>query len=168
MWPCPYRFWHTHLKCTPFYTDWTGLEPLWEPGIHVYDAGIIPDGVYEIRVIDEMCSTFDPSSYSSPLQVSTSAAGDVVGSAFGTVIAGHWDPPQGVVDFNDISSIVDKFRNLPDAVSRTRADITNSDVTNPIPDHRVDFVDISVCVDAFRGQPLAPVGPPVDDPCAGP
>ena len=32
--------------------------------------------------------------------------------------------PQGVVDFNDISSTVDKFRNLPTASRKVRMDVT--------------------------------------------
>lgn len=164
--PCPNDFWAARLECEPFYMDWTTLSSF-QPGVHVYDAGIISGGVYEIRVIDETCSTLDPWGYSTPLWVRTSGAGDVVGDSFGSVVAGQWDPPQGLVDFNDIYAIVEKFKNLPGSTSRTRADIINSDISNPIPDQQVDFVDISACMEAFRGAPLPPPGPPMTDPCAG-
>jgi hypothetical protein len=93
-----------------------------------------------------------------------SAVGDVVGSERAPE-SDIWDPPQGVVDFVDISALVDKFKSLPDAPRKARADVANTDPDRPLPDQKVDFVDISHVVDAFRGQANAPPGPPFDDPC---
>ena len=76
--------------------------------------------------------------------------------------------PQGVVDFVDISGLVEKFKNTPSAPRKARSDIINSDVTQPLPDHKIDFVDISYCVDAFRSQAEPLPGPAIDDRCAQP
>ena len=53
---------------------------------------------------------------------------------------------------------VDKFKNLPGAPVKARADVAPE-----IPDQIVDFVDIPWVVDAFRGLPY-PWGPSAD-PC---
>jgi hypothetical protein len=53
----------------------------------------------------------------------------------------------GIVDFQDISLVVDAFRNvfvLP---------LEAYDVFGCIPSNRIDFSDISWVVDAFRGLP---------------
>ena len=83
--------------------------------------------------------------------------------------------PQGVIDFTDISSIVEKFKNLPcepgltsGVPQKARADLINATTSLPMPDRKIDFVDISYCVDAFRGAAAPPPGPPPADPCPGP
>ena len=111
--------------------------------------------------IDTACDTAHAASYSSALPIDLSAAGDVVGDC--AVIP--CTAPQGVVDFVDISAVVDKFRNLPSAPRKARADLLNSTVTEPKPDRKIDFVDISYCVDAFRSEAIALPGPPSLDPC---
>ena len=107
------------------------------------------------------CDTADSDSYSPPLTVTMSPAGDVVGDCAP-------DPctaPQSVVDFVDITAIVDKFKNEPCAIRKARADLTNADINQPDPDRKVDFVDISCVVGAFRADPCLIPGPPVVDPC---
>jgi hypothetical protein len=100
-----------------------------------------------VQAIDCICATTAIGNYSSPLQVDTSIWGDVVGNNFDLLVPGRWDPPQGVVDFNDIGAIVDKFRNDTGAPVKARADIAEN-----FPDLIIDFNDISRCVDAFRGD----------------
>jgi hypothetical protein len=95
------------------------------------------------------------------LEVKLSATGDVVGDCGLTPCSA----PQGVIDFVDISAVVDKFRNLPTAPRKARADLINSTVSLAKPDKKVDFVDISYCVDAFRAAAAALPGPPLTDPC---
>jgi len=152
----PPTFWVAELGCTPFYTDWAdyGL-------IDVYDDAIVPDATFELRALGALCDRSDPGSYSEPLQVSTSAMGDIVGDCEVTPCTG----PQGVIDFIDITAVVDKFRNLPDAPRKAILDLINSNVTLPLPDRKIDFVDIGCCVDAFRDQAMPVPGPPVSDPC---
>ena len=100
--------------------------------------------------------------FSAPLTVLHSTSGDLVGACG----LQPCPAPQGVVDFVDISACVDKFRNLPIAPRKARADVINSNVLQPRPDQKIDFLDISCVVDAFRGVPCTLPGPPTDDPCA--
>jgi hypothetical protein len=90
-----------------------------------------------------------------------SRAGDIVSDCGVQPCA----PPEGVINFVDISACVDKFRNLPTAPRKARADVIHSDVLNPLPDKKIDFVDVACIVDAFRNDPCALPGPPEGDPC---
>jgi hypothetical protein len=150
------------LGCLPYYTDWSALGV-----VDVYDDGIVPGGTYEVRVIDELCDTGHAGSYSVPLSVDMTALGDVAGDCADCPCTA----PDGVIDFVDISAVVEKFKNTvcepggPGVPRKARADLTNSEPTLAKPDHKIDFVDISYCVDAFRGEPTLPPGPPATDPC---
>jgi hypothetical protein len=156
----PPTMWAAVLGCNPHYTDWSVYGT-----VHVFNDGIVPGSSYELRLIDSTCDCHLVGDYGPPLPVNMSAIGDVVGTSCAV-----WpcNAPQGVIDFVDISSIVDKFRNLPSAPRKARADIINTTTTNPNPDQKIDFVDISYCVDAFRGAAALPPGPPASDPCPGP
>jgi hypothetical protein len=46
----------------------------------------------------------------------------------------------------DIFAVVEKFKNLPEAASKSRTDLAGD-----LPDLKIDFVDITCAVDAFRG-----------------
>jgi len=150
----------THLRaslgCTPFYADWSAYGV-----VDVIDDGIIPGGTFTLGVIQENCSLGDESAYSAPIELITSATGDIVGDCG----VNPCSAPQGVVDFVDISAVVSKFRNEAAAPRKARADLINSDVAVAVPDGKVDFVDISYCVDAFRNAAPPPPGPPLVDPC---
>jgi len=122
--------------------------------IDVMDDGIIPGARIEVQAINCVCDTGPSGNYSAALDVRMSIWGDVVGNNFDSLLPGRWDPPQGVIDFNDISSVVDKFRNLPGAPLKARVDISPN-----VPDLVIDFVDISRCVDAFRGDAYPFAGP---------
>jgi hypothetical protein len=82
--------------------------------------------------------------------VSTSKWGDLVGDCGVTPCT----PPDGVVDFVDISAVVDKFKDLPGAPRKARADLSPDYL-----DKVIDFDDISSVVDAFRGFPYPFDGP---------
>ncbi len=150
------------LGCQPFYTDWAALGV-----IDVYDDAVVPGGSYEIRVIDALCDPARGESYSPQLDVALAAPGDVVGDCADCPCTA----PNGVIDFVDISAVVEKFKNTPctpggpGVPRKAEADLINSTTTLPKPDHVVDFVDISYCVDAFRGEAAPLPGPPLDDPC---
>ncbi|MGD2110442.1 MAG: hypothetical protein PVI86_13765 [Phycisphaerae bacterium] len=147
------------LGCTPRYTDWAALGT-----VHVFDAGIIPGGAYQVRVIDEdSCDCANADHFSQPLAVSMSAAGDVVGDCG----VSPCSAPQGVVDFVDVSAVVEKFKNTPGSITKARADIVSSVGSSSVPDGIVDFFDISLVVDGFVGAPAPPPGPPPEDPCPG-
>ncbi len=158
----PPTFLAAELGCGVFYTDWSGYGV-----IDVVNAGIIPGGVYEVQAIHAECERAEEN-FSAPLTVVASHVGDVVGDCAFCPCT----PPQGVVDFVDISAVVEKFKNTPcnpgqspGVPRKARADVISSDVSQPKPDKKIDFVDISHVVDAFRNQAQPPVGPPATDPC---
>lgn len=68
--------------------------------------------------------------------------GDIVGD----FVDGAWQPPQGVVDFNDITATVQVFTGDPNAPPLIWAD-TDPDWVDGV----VDFNDIGSVVDAFYG-----------------
>jgi hypothetical protein len=147
----PPTFWAAQLQCgTPYYADWSQYGT-----VHVYNGGIVPGAVYEVQAISDDCNTSDEASYSPPLTINTSQFGDIVADC-GVYPC---SPPQGVIDFVDISACVEKFKNNPTAPQKARADVINSDVSAPLPDRKVDFVDISAIVEAFRGSALPLPGP---------
>jgi len=127
-----------YLQCEPyFFTDPSEYDTL-----NVYHKGIIPESTYTIQAIEEGCPIDDEACYSAGLTVRTNKWGDIVGDCDET---GCTDP-NAVVDFTDIMSLVDKFRNLPNAVSKPRGDIGDE-----LPDRRVGFIDVSWTVHTFQG-----------------
>jgi len=138
------------LQCEPYYTDWS----LWGT-VHIFGPEVVPEAIYELQAIESVCAPtrcYDLGEivYSSPLTVHTSSWGDLVGDCSPTGCT----PPQGTADFVDITAVVDKFRNLEGAPSKSRTDLSGDS-----PDLKIDFVDISHAVDAFRGM-----GYPFDGP----
>ena len=159
--PCPERpeFWAAPLQCTPYFTDWTPYD-----SIKVFGQWIIPGRSYEIALAREGCEN-DPLSFTdTPLVINTGAWGDIVGIYEGgncqckTDYDDCWTRPNCLADFDDITSTVDKFVNLPGAPQKSRTDICPCAV-----DLKVDFGDIPCVVDGFRGLPY-PCSPP-NDPC---
>ena len=136
------------LQCDPFFADWTTYGP-----VYVRSENFVPRGIYDVQAIDQTCSLAAESNYSAALQAKLSKWGDTVGG-------NNAASPQGTVDFVDISSVVDKFKNSTGAPSKTRADVAPS-----LPDRIVDFVDIPSIVDGFKGRPYPYAGPPATDPC---
>jgi len=157
----PPFWWGARLGCEAdaYWGDWSAFGT-----VDVYNDAIVPGAVLEVRVLDQTCDPSNPASFPETLMVHMSAVGDVVGYGLVPDIL-EWDSPQGVVDFVDISCVVDKFRNLIGAPRQARADVANSSAGYPLPDGQVDFVDISLVVDAFRGVAALPPGPPAVDPC---
>ncbi len=154
--PAPPYFWAAELGCSPFYTDWTVYDR-----VDVFDAAFVPGAILHVETFDESCGPTKSNRAPLVLEVELSAAGDVVGDCGATPCTA----PQGVVDFMDISALVEKFKNTPTAPRKARSDIVHSNIAQPAPDLKVDFVDISYCVEAFRGQASLLPGPPVTDPC---
>ena len=79
---------------------------------------------------------------------------DVWGDVVGDCDVAPCTEPQGVVDFVDITAVVDKFKNLPGAPAKSRVDVGPA-----VPDQLIDFVDIPWVVDGFRGLPYPFDGP---------
>jgi hypothetical protein len=96
--------------------------------------------VYEFQQITADCDEGAEINFSAPLMVAAAGFwGDLIGQ-------GSNEPPNGDPNFTDISGLVDKFKNAPNAPGLGSADLSPSQT-----DGRVDFTDISMCVDAFRG-----------------
>ncbi|MGB2988057.1 MAG: hypothetical protein WBE26_19485 [Phycisphaerae bacterium] len=154
----PPTFMGASLECDPVYLDWSELDV-----VHVSDQGVVPGALYEIQAIGDICDAGVEANYSQSLPISTSIWGDVVGE-YGGCCTRHgymdcWSAPNGITNFDDIPSLVDKFRNLTGAPGKARSDIAGEPPAG-IPDQLCNFVDISYCVDAFRGLPYPFDGPP--------
>jgi hypothetical protein len=111
--------------------------------IHVFDDEIVPGVGYAVQAVDCGCEVSNDAEFSTVEFISMSRWGDVVGDCSVTPCL----PPDGTVDFIDISAVVDKFRNLPGAPVKARADVSPA-----LPDKVIDFVDISYVVGAFKGE----------------
>jgi len=116
----------------------------------VCDDTIVPDSSYVVR-----CDFGEPGipTLSDDACVDTPRWGDPVGD----LIAGEWTPPNGVIDFIDISSVVDAFRNLPTAPASYRVDLVGPSGSECSTDLTIDFLDISGTVDAFKGSSFSEV-----------
>ncbi len=142
------------LQCAPFAADWSALGT-----IHIYDEGIIPGGVYEIREVGAFCTLNDPANLSEPLTVGTGPWGDVVGNC----ITIPCSPPNGTIDVVfDGLAVLDKFRNRARfGVSKARADLEPD-----LPDQVLNITDVTRVLDAFAGARYPFAGPGTSDPCA--
>jgi hypothetical protein len=138
------------FKRSDLQTGWHCMDWSTVGLLHVSDDEIVPNALYEVQAIDCTTDPGNEANYSAPLPVGTSIWGDTVGDC--SVVP--CTPPDGVVNFVDISSIVSKFSNQPGALIKARSDL-DPDTTNRI----IDFVDISRIVDAFRGIPYPFDGP---------
>jgi hypothetical protein len=132
------------LDDDPYYVDWSNVGI-----VQVYDDAIVPGGMYEAQAVSEACEAGAEEYYSDALEAVTAEWGDVVGNCSETPCT----PSDGDCDFDDIASIVDKFKNEPGAPAKARADLVPA-----TPDRIIDFSDISSVVDAFKGLPF-PYGP---------
>jgi hypothetical protein len=139
-----------NLQEQAYCTDWgdVGL-------VHVFDEQIEPQTWYAVEAVGCSPGRSPANEFSTPLPVTTAAWGDLVGNE---MVGEVWAPPQGVVDFMDISCVVDKFKNEVTAPKKARCDLVG-DLVPSIPDAKIDFNDISSCVDAFTGHPY-PFGAP--------
>lgn len=141
----PPTFTGAELQATVHCRDWGTVGLL-----DVYDDEIVPDALYEVQAVDCDCNLDNEANYSVALAIETSIWGDIVGHCAVTPCT----PPDGDVDFNDITAVLDKFKNLPGAPRKARADIAPD-----FPNRKVDFTDISYITDAFRGLPYPFDGP---------
>ncbi len=142
---------HARLQCNSFFSA------SWPDDQRVVISGpeVRPGAIYRIDAIDLACAqdtrpdlipraaAMDDRYFSAVLTVPTvSVWGDVVGSS------GSPEAPDGKVDMADMTAVVDRFVNQPDAVSTERADLHPA-----VPNYIVDFQDIAGVLDAYRGFP---------------
>ena len=64
---------------------------------------------------------------------------------------GEWTPPDGTVDFNDTTSLVDAFKHAPTAPPVHQADLVGYSGNECVPDLNIDFLEIGADVDASKG-----------------
>ncbi len=139
-------FWPATLQCDPYFTDWSVYD-----SVHVYEQSIVPSATYAVDMVADGCEDSE-ANFSAALSITTSAWGDLTDQFGGG--------PDTAADFSDISAIVDKFKNLPGAAEKPRADIAGDPfATSGAPDQYVDFTDIPYAVDAFRSLPYPFAGP---------
>ncbi len=134
------------------FTQWSSFGT-----IHVSGPQIVPGATYEITVVDSSCNLCEVDSFrpESTAVLVTSAWGDVAGSFRG--IDQTWSAPDGNVSVSfDVVAILDKFKNVPTAPKKARADIS----PNPV-EGKITIVDVTRALDAFSGAPFpfAPVDP---------
>lgn len=138
----------SRLSCAPAYRDWGTISTL-----YIYDEGIVPGAVYDVRAIRQGCDEADEGSYSDSLTINTSVWGDVTGGFdSGT---GTWTPPDGSVDLStDYTAVLDKFTGGPSAPHKARCDMDPE-----IPNRMIGIPDILVVITAFTGGSYPFAGP---------
>lgn len=107
-------------------------------------------GPDRVQAIDQVCNAPPEGDFSASYTIAGSGWGDLTGDCGVTPCT----PPDGAVNFIDISGVVDKYKNLDDAPIKAR-----TDPGGDMPDLHVDFADILRAVDAFRGEPYPFDGP---------
>jgi len=115
----------------------------WGISFQVTGFDIIPQTAYEVRA--ECGRTGEPF-FTSAVTAMTQRWGDTVG----TYSDGVFTPPNGLVSFQDITAVVDGFRNRPTAPPMPVLDLFGCS-----PDQRINFLDIAGSVDGFRGLTYA-------------
>ncbi len=152
-------FWAAGLVCdknSAHYMDWTTIDV-----VHLFHEGFVPQGVYDIQLVDSSCPLQDEDSYSVPLTMTQARWGDVCGPGPGGACSAVAD---GSVDVqNDVLGVLGKFANtFP--LQKARADIDpGDDGFNNGPDLKVNVAnDVLFALDAFTGAPY-PFAP--GDPC---
>jgi hypothetical protein len=145
--PLPSSFQSANLECAPHCSDYGSVGAL-----HVTDDEIIPNAVYEVQIIDCASDFGNELAYSDPLTIDTSRWGDLVGNC--TVLP--CTAPDGVVNVTtDVTAVLDKFKNLPGAVMKSRADLDPN-----VPEWLVNITDVTAGLDAFLGFTYPPTGWP--------
>lgn len=123
--------------------DLTGAQLICEPTpshaqqwpvdtLSLFGAPIVPGSTYEVRMCDP-----DGLACSAPLTIETGKWGDVVPGFGGS----------GQPNFADITSLVDKFKELASG-----PDVSRTDLVPEVPNQVTNFADISADVGAFKGS----------------
>ncbi len=125
---------------TTYYCDLSGVTT----GLHVRGCSVVPGNTYDVA------ATSDGTLFSATLSIPTTPPpfpdrqyGDTVGS----LDAGIWTAPDGLVTTNDIVAAVKKFSLDPEAAILARLD-TDGDVPNAV----MSSGDILRAVTGFAGQ----------------
>jgi hypothetical protein len=132
------NFFSARLTCEPVFYEFGEHDV-----IYVHDAAVVPGARYLVSVVDYACGASSLEHYSPSLAVRTARWGDVSGLCNAVTC----DAPDGSVQITDVVAVLDKFNNLTNAISKTRADVSGS-----IPNRLVDMEDVARILDAFRAE----------------
>ncbi len=140
----PTPFWASKLQCAPHYQDWSSISLLFVTG-----PEIVPSSTYQYELLQNSCQGNEGActDVSPTITVHTTRWGDV---------ETPYNPPDTAnqPDLGDVSSLVNKFKNIPGAPIKARALLAGVDAlgnVNLVND--IDFSHIAACVDAFKGRP---------------
>ena len=138
------------LECTdtPFFADWNALGV-----VNVWHEGIVPDGTYNVRVIDETCGPSLATNYSEPTGMQTAIFGDTVS------YAGFQYPVDNAVGIIDALGGLAVFSGVPGRPSKSRTDLTGRCI-----DFYAGIEDVLYSLLAFTGGHYRDT-PSTDDPC---
>ncbi len=145
------------LQCFPHYMDWSAVGLL-----HVYGDAIVPSSLYDVQAVTIECSSTIEANYSLPsLSVTTSRWADVASPYQQTCAVSGCSPCTvedcvSQPDALDISSMVNKFKNLAGAPSKVDAQL-QPNTPDPLDD--LSALDIVAGVDAFKGFGYPYAGP---------
>ena len=134
------------LQCDPFVTNWGAGKSGSAAGVvHVSHRAIVPGGDYVIQMVDGVCAALGDSGLSTPLAMTTSRSGDLVGPFDRS--QDEWSAPDGAVDVTaDVVALLSKFVSQPGAPTKARADLEPA-----TPDRVINITDVAFALDAFRG-----------------
>ena len=138
------------LQCTPHYDEWAS-----QGTINVFHEGIVPDGVYRIEVISELCDPGSGVGFSEPLEMTTATWGDTVRDRSSVPNPAA----DGYVNVVDALAVLEAFATSPTAIVKQRADLEPACV-----DLKINVSDILSSLAGFSGLPH-PFTPSADDPC---
>jgi hypothetical protein len=145
--PAAGSFRGARLQCDPFYYDWS-VEPI----VQVFGAEILPSSLYEVQVYHLSCAGGEEAclARSAPVEIRTRRWGDVA------VPFQAPAPPLTQPNGLDVTTLVNKFRNLPGAPSRAVVQLQPNVIDL---NSSVNALDITAGVDAFRGFAYPYSGP---------
>lgn len=139
------------LTCdAPTFADWGALGV-----VHLIHEGIVPGGIYSVRLISVFASIMDDD-FSSSLSMTTAKWGDTI-EDFTTEPPG---PPEGTVNIVDVLAVIARFVSVDGAIIKARADLDPGCL-----DFLVNIIDVLQAIGAFQGLPY-PFERTVGDPCA--
>ena len=130
------------LGCDPDNINWFDFET-----IEVADPAIVPGATYQVVAFTASCPPNQVAAPSVSATISTSIWGDIVKDCTGVPCG----PPDGSVDVTtDVTGILDKFKNAPNAPSKARADIEPA-----WPDLLINITDVTFGLNAFMSDPYS-------------
>ncbi|MBI1825866.1 MAG: hypothetical protein HY287_05915 [Planctomycetes bacterium] len=148
----PTSFKCAYLQCTPVYANWTALlNGQW---LHLMGPEIMPSSLYTIDQLNVSCQGNEQncSDVAATTQVETARNGD----CFPPYQDRTTGAPLTQPNISDVSAIVDKFKGVPTAISRTRAQLVPSTIGI---NQRVSITDVATDIDAFINLPYYQAGP---------